>query len=58
MTSMSEDILEARAKVKKIRSLPKTRLRRRSLRTAESKLAEFRDGLARGAKEVLCPTVQ
>lgn len=58
MTSMSEDILEARAKVKKIRSLPKTRLRKRSLRTAEKKLAELRDELANGAKEVLCLTAR
>lgn len=49
---MSEDILEARAKVKKIRSQPKTRLRRRRLRRAEENLANLRDGLERGAKEV------
>lgn len=52
MTSMSEDILEARAKVKKIRSQPKTRLRRRRLRKAEENLASVRDELERGAKEV------
>lgn len=52
MTSMSEDILEARAKVKKIRSQAKTRLRRRRLRRAEGTLAKLRDDLEQGAKEV------
>lgn len=50
---MSEDILEARAKVKKVRSQAKTRLRRRRLRRAEEGLAKLRDELERGAKEVL-----
>lgn len=49
---MSEDILEARAKVKKIRSQPKTQLRRRWLRKAEENLAKLRHGLEEGAKEV------
>ncbi len=49
---MSEDILEARAKVKKIRGQPKTRLRRRRLRNAENDLTKLREALERGAKEV------
>lgn len=49
---MSEDILEARARVKKVRAQPKTRLRRRRLRGAEEKLANLRHGLEQGAKEV------
>eukprot|EP00903_Cladosiphon_okamuranus_P009173 g8761.t1 len=52
MTSMSEDILEARARVKKIRAQPKTRLRRRRLRRAEEGLAKLRDDLERGAKDL------
>lgn len=50
---MSEDILEARANVKKIRSQLKTRLRRRRLRKAEKKLAKLLQGLEQGAKEVV-----
>lgn len=52
MTSMSEDILEGRAKVKKARSQPKTRLARRRLRNAEQQLANLRRGLEQGAQEV------
>lgn len=52
MTSMSEKILEARARVKKIRSAPYTPLRRRRLRYAEGRLAILREALERGAREV------
>ena len=52
MTAMSENILEARAMVKKVRCAPKTRLRRRQLRNAEENLATLREALERGAREV------
>lgn len=56
MTSMSENILEARAMVKKVRCAPKTRLRRRQLRIAEENLATLREALERGAREVCTVT--
>lgn len=53
---MSEEILEARARVKKIRTMAKSALRRRRLRNAEGRLASLRADLERGALEVIAVT--
>lgn len=52
LTSMHEKILETRARVKKVRFAPKSKLRRRRLRLVEDQLGNLRNALERGAREV------
>lgn len=52
MTSMTENIFEARARVKKNKLGTRTRLKRRRLRLAETQLGALVEGLEEAAKEV------
>lgn len=52
MTAVSEEILAARAMVKKVRSFRRSRVRKTRLRKAQKRLASLLTGLHQGAKEV------
>ena len=54
MTSISEKLLEARARVKKYRTSAYTSLWRQHYRQAEVKLRKIRENLKAAAREVEC----